>query len=377
MNKQDYYQTLGVSKTATKAEIKTAYRKAAMKYHPDRNPNNKAAEEKFKSAAEAYEVLSNKDKRAQYDQFGHAGMNNTGGHGGFGQGMNMDDIFENFGDIFGDIFGGSRPSQRRDQGLQPKRGHDLYKEITISLQEAFVGIKEEISYYHFISCSDCAGKGAQKGTKAQQCSECSGTGQKQFRQGFFMYSQPCAPCSGQGFSIPSPCSICKGQSRKQEYDKFNVTIPNGIFDNAELRISGKGDAGVYGGPAGDLFLKITVAKDKKFKRVQNDLVCSVMLTYPQLVLGSQVEIKSIDGTKHTIKIPKGCAVGQKITIPGKGFVQLSSKVRGNLIVVTQCYIPKKVSTEAKKALSEYSKIVGTNVNDSEGFITSFFKKFLG
>lgn len=375
MAKQDFYEILGVSREATQDEIKKAYRKSALKYHPDRNPDNKEAEEKFKKAAEAYEVLSDQQKRAQYDKFGHAGMGNgMGGHGGFN--MNMEDIFDHFGDIFGDIFGGRQARPGRATGPQPKRGHDLYKEITISLKDAFTGTKKDISYYHFVPCTTCDAKGAKKGTKAQQCITCHGMGQVQMRQGFFMYSQTCSACAGQGFIISSPCTECKGQSRKQVYDKFSVTIPKGIFDGAELRIPNKGDAGVFGGPSGNLYLRIKVQPDKKFKRVDDNLVTTVMLTYPQLVFGCQIEVESIDGTKHSLKIPKGCPVGKELIIAGKGFDKLRSNARGNFVIITKCHIPKKLDAEAKKLLQEYSKNIGTNVDNSEGGITGFFKRFL-
>ena len=377
-NKKDFYNILGVDRSAAKADIKSAYRKLALKYHPDRNPDNKAAEDKFKEAAEAYEVLSNDGKRQQYDQYGHAsqGMGDGGGHH-----ANMDDIFEQFGDIFGnmgDMFGGGNGRRRRGPvGPEPKRGHDLAKEVSITLKDAYLGKKEEINFYHFANCDDCKSKGMESGTKVVTCYSCGGAGQTQTRQGFFAFSQPCSPCGGHGFTIPSPCRNCKGQSRIQKYDKFSVNIPAGVYNDAELRISGKGDAGVYGGPSGELFLKIRVMPDKKFKRIDNDLVCSVMVTYPQLVLGSQLEIESIDGTKHTIKIPRGCPIGEKVMVAGKGFVNLRNKVRGNLIVITKCHVPKKISPAAKKALGEYFEEIGTDVADGGNSILGFFKKFLG
>jgi len=374
--KRDYYDVLGVSKSAKQKEIKSAYRKLAMKYHPDRNPGDKKAEDKFKEAAQAYEVLSDTDKRKKYDQFGHAGVDGSMGGGGFGQGMSMDDIFSSFGDIFGDIFGGG--DRRRGQnGLAPKRGHDLSKELSISLKESFTGTKQDIRYYHFFSCETCNNTGAQKGTSAQQCTTCQGAGQINRRQGFFMYSQTCSACAGQGFIIPSPCKACSGQSRTQKFDKFSITIPKGIFDGAELRVSGKGDAGVYGGPAGDLFLRIRVMPDKKFKRVGDDLECTVMLTYPQLVFGAHVEIENIDETKETIKIPKGCPVGEPIIIAGKGFALRQANGRGNLVVIPQCHIPKKLDAETKKLLDQYAQKIGNKVDSSTGGISGFFKKFLG
>lgn len=379
MNKTDYYKILGVERSATTDEIKTAYRKLAMKYHPDRNPGNKSAEEKFKEATEAYEVLGDTQKRTQYDQFGHAGTNGGMGGGGFGgqSSMNMDDIFENFGDIFGSMFGQGHGKSRRKKGPQPQAGLSLTKEITISLKEAFLGTKKEIAYYHFFECTACHATGARPGTSAQSCATCNGSGEMHFKQGFFMYSQACSACSGKGFTIPSPCGECGGQSRIQKYDKFTVTIPQGIYDDAELRVNGKADAGLYGGPAGDLFLKIHVQEDKNFKRDKDDLICTVMLTYPQLTLGCQLDIESIDGTKHAIKIPKGCPVGERIIITGEGFTKLRSKTRGNLVIITQCFIPQKLSADAKKKLQEYSDITGTQPSNTEGTISSFFKKFLG
>lgn len=375
MKQRDYYEVLGVAKTASADDIKKAYRKLALQYHPDRNPDNKEAEEKFKEAAQAYEVLSDEKKRKQYDQFGHNGPQSHG-HGGF-DGMNMDDIFSNFGDIFGDMFGQQQQKRRKKSGPTAVRGHDLYKEVEITLKEAYLGVKKELSYYHFVPCGTCDSKGMQPGTSVKTCDTCKGAGQMNFQQGFFVYSQPCNACSGQGFTIPSPCTACNGRSRVQKLDKFSVTIPEGIFDTAELRIGGKGDAGVYGGPSGDLFIKVHVEDDAKFKRKENDLVCSVMLTYPQLVLGSQIEIESIDGTKHAIKIPRGCEVGKEIIVPGKGFKSLRSNTRGNLVIITQCHIPTKLSTEAKEALSEYSQKIGTDTAESAGYIAGLFKRFLG
>ena len=371
--KRDYYEILGVPKTASADEVKKAYRTLALKYHPDRNPDDKAAEDKFKEAAEAYEVLSDQNKRSQYDQFGHAGAQ---GMGGFGQGgMNMDDIFDHFGDIFGSMFGGGSRGHSRATGPQPKQGHDLAQDITISLKDAYLGTKQDVSYYHFVSCAPCKGLGAKPGSKPTNCTKCHGSGQVQFRQGFFMYAQACDSCSGQGFIISTPCSTCNGKCRTQEYDKFSVTIPSGIYDGAELRITGKGDAGVFGGKSGDLYVRIHITPDKKFERMNDDLVSTLMLTYPQLVLGCQVEIENIDGTKQNVKVPRGCAVGEKIIVPGKGFKNLRSKIYGNLVIITQCHIPKKLDADTKKLLTQYSDKIGTAAED--GGILSFFKKFLG
>jgi molecular chaperone DnaJ len=378
MNTQkDYYSILDVPKTASADEIKAAYRKLALKYHPDRNPGNKDAEEKFKEAAQAYEILSDPEKRQKYDQFGHAAFQQSAGH----HDMNMEDVFEHFGDIFESMFGGSPTGSRKRASKktepEPQQGHDLAKEINITFKESFTGTKKEISYYHFFACDTCHGKGLKQGTSFAQCSTCKGAGQVTYRQGFFAYSQTCTSCGGQGYSIPSPCPTCKGQSRIQKMDKFFVTIPAGIADQAELRIADKGDAGVFGGPTGNLYIKVHVASNKNFRRVGNDLECRIMLTYPQLVLGCQLEIEHLDGSKENLKIPKGCPVDEHLIIPGKGFANLRSRAHGNMVVITQCAIPTKLSSEAKQALLTYADLVQQQPESKDGTIKGFFKKFLG
>lgn len=376
MEKRDYYEILGVSRTASADEIKKAYRKLALKYHPDRNPDDKESENKFKEAAEAYEVLSNDEKRRQYDQFGHAGPGQAGG--GFHGFTDMDDIFQQFGDIFGDIFGGAQQRKNKKAGPTPKRGQDIVKGMSITLKEAFVGTKKDVTYYHFVSCKTCRGSGMKKDTKAKTCNTCGGMGQMQYQQSIFIYTQTCSDCSGQGYTIPNPCPDCNGQSRVQKYDTINVAIPRGIFHGAELRVADKGDAGVFGGPSGDLILKISVQQDAHFTRVQDNIECTISLTYPQLVFGAQVDIENIDGTKETITIPQGCPVGKRITVTGKGFPKIRGRGRGNLLVTTTCDIPTSLKPGAEETLRTYSEQIGTKVNDKqEGIISGFFKKFLG
>ena len=377
--KADFYETLGVSKTATPDEVKKAYRTLAMKFHPDRNPNNKEAETKFKQIAEAYEIISDPQKRATYDRGGHSAFENGGGghgYGGHGGQPNMDDIFENFGDIFGSIFGSQKARQKRGTPA-PQRGHDLAQNLTITLQEAFLGCKKEVGSYRFLLCDGCKGSGCAGDSKPKTCTRCHGAGQTINQQGIFSFAQPCSPCQGSGFVIATPCTTCKGQSRIQKHERFTVNVPAGIYDAAEMRVAGKGDAGVFGGPAGDLFVTIAIAPEKRFFRRELDLVTHLNLTYPQLVFGCQIEIESIDGTKETIKIPQGCPVNKEIKIVGRGFASLQGKARGSLVIVTQCDIPKTLNSETKKSLTDFAEKLGNQSTASEGGISGFFKKFLG
>ena len=378
MSKTDFYDLLGVSRSATTAEIKAAYRKMAMKYHPDRNPGNAEAEKKFKAASEAYDVLSSDQKRQQYDQMGHSAYKQTGGTGPGGHGgMNMDDIFENFGDIFGSMFGGGHSRRRGGpRGPVAQRGHDLKQALDITLKESFTGTEKEVGYYRFLACKTCDAKGVKPGTSIKTCMECKGEGKRVIQQGFFMYEQACGTCSGHGYQIESPCTSCRGQCRTQQYDKFTVTIPKGIYDTAELRVTGRGDAGIYGGQSGDLFIKVSIKPDPIFKRVKDDLVRTVRLTYPQLVLGCQIEVESIDGASYTFKIPRGCQGGDNIIKSGAGFQRVNSSIRGNFVVVTECYIPKKITPEERKNLLEYSDMIGSDVQKNEAS-GGFFKRFLG
>lgn len=374
MTKRDYYEILGVSKSASKDEIKKAYRKLAIKHHPDKNPDNKESEDKFKEASEAYEVLSNETKRKKYDNFGHSGMQSGADYHEY---SDFGDIFSNFGDIFSDLFGGGQRQRQNKTGLTPQRGHDLSYKIEISFKESYLGIKKDIRIYHYVKCDTCNSSGCKPGTKPTKCSNCGGTGSINYRQGFFSFAQPCNSCGGQGFIITTPCSTCYGKSRIQKKDLLTINIPAGIHNGAELRVKSKGDAGVYGGTFGDLYLNVKVKEDKKFWRKNNDLITNLNLTYPQLVLGCQVDIENIDNQVTSIKIPKGCSVGKQITIPGKGFSVPGSFSRGNLVVITKCHIPTRLNAGAKKLLIEYSEKIGNDTKSSDSSISGFFKKFLG
>jgi len=372
MATKDYYGLLGVTRSASAADIKAAYRKLALKYHPDRNPKNKEAEEKFKEITAAYNVLSDEQKRQQYDQFGAEGMQMGAGSGG--PHVNMEDIFEN---IFSDIFQQGGGKRKKSATVTARRGNDLQKKISLTLKESFVGLNYELKIYRFITCTTCEGRGAPKGSQPTTCTMCEGEGQVTYRQGIFAFGQTCPTCHGEGVIITHPCTACKGQSRIQAYDTFTVTIPAGVVDNEDIRIPKKGDASLYGGPAGDLFLTVQVAPDKKFTRVGNDLVAQLMLTYPQLVLGSQVDVASIDGSHESIKIPKGCPVGERVVVKGKGFTHPRTGASGDFVLVTNCSIPKSISTEARALLKEYATILDEKPTEHNGGIIGFFKKFLG
>jgi len=376
MSKRDYYEVLGVAKSASQDEIKKAYRKQALKYHPDRNPDNKDAEDKFKVAAEAYGVLSDSGKKNKYDQFGHASVD---GAQQYSQG-DFSDIFNSFGDIFSDLFsaGGGGQHRQRSTGPAPQGGHDLSQAVEIDLKESYLGCKKDIKLYRYVACDECSGSGCYGSTKPSQCHTCQGRGKVHFQQGFFTYQQSCSDCQGQGFKITSPCSNCRGRSRVQKYDRFSITVPAGIYDKADLRVSGKGDAGVFGGQSGDLYVSVGVRSEKNFFRRKDDLVVELSLSYPQLVLGCQVEIENIDGAKLLVKIPQGCPVGQELLIPGKGFPVLKSRAsRGNFIIKTQCIIPKKINVELKENLRDYAKKLELHIEKSNSGFSGFFKKFLG
>ena len=373
--KSDYYKILGVDRSSSVDEIKKAYRKLAIKHHPDKNSGNKQSEEKFKEAAEAYEVLSNDQKRKKYDQFGHSGMDmGTDYH----QYSDIGDILSNFGDIFDNIFGSSGRRQRSNDGSPiSQKGHDLSQNIAITLQESYVGCKKDIRVYRFVVCEKCRGTATKIGTKPASCVGCDGRGQTLYQQGFFSFAQPCTTCKGQGFVITDPCSGCRGQSRTQSYEKLSVKVPIGVDDSVELRISGKGDAGIFNGTAGDLYIVINIQPHKKFYRRNDDLTTFLNLTYPQLTLGCQVEIETLDGSKDTVKIPRGCPVNHEIIIPGKGFRNIQGYGSGNLVIQTRCDIPKKISKDTKEALLAYADKLGNDSQAKNNGISGFFKRFLG
>ena len=348
MSKRDYYEILGVSRTATEPEIKSAYRKLALQFHPDRNPGDKAAEEKFKEAAEAYAVLADTDKRHMYDRFGHAGLGGAA-TGGFDPTVftGFEDILGGLGDIFGfgDVFGGGR----RRGG--PQRGADLRYDLEISFEEAARGAETAIQIPRQEACESCHGTGAAPGSTPTTCPQCHGRGQLRYQQGFFTVARTCGQCRGTGSVIAKPCSTCRGAGRVQKDRKLTVRIPPGIATGQRLRISGEGEAGLAGGPVGDLYVVIHVQEHPFFHREGNDLYCEIPLNFPTLALGGEIRIPTLEG-EDTFKIPEATQTGTSFRIRGQGMPDVTGGQRGDLIVTVKVITPKKLSKDQKKLLEQ-------------------------
>lgn len=365
---RDYYDVLGVSKNATEAELKKAYRKMAMKYHPDRNPEDKEAEHKFKEVNEAYSVLSNSQQRAAYDQFGHAGVNQgagagPGGAGGFGGGaFNFGDIF---GDIFGDVFGGGGRQQRQ-------RGADLSYALTITLEEAVGGMTKQFTIPNWVACADCHGSGAKKGTSASTCSDCHGAGQVQIQQGFLSIQQPCPRCRGAGKVISDPCRTCSGQGRVKDRKKLSVKIPPGVDNGDQIRLSGEGEYGGPGGSPGDLFVQIRVQPHAIFKREGADLFCEIPISFTTAALGGDVFVPTIDG-KCKLKIPAETQSGKLFRLRGKGVKPVRSSMTGDLICQVSIETPVHLTKEQKALLNDFEASIEANKEKHTPKSTSWFK----
>ena len=352
MSKRDYYEVLGVTRTATEVEIKSAYRKLALKHHPDRNPGDKAAEEKFKEAAEAYAVLADTDKRHMYDRFGHAGLGGAA-TGGFDPTVftGFEDILGGLGDIFGigEMFGG----QRRRGG--PQRGADLRYDLEISFDESAKGVETTIQIPRNETCETCHGSGAAPGSKPQTCPQCQGRGQLRYQQGFFTVARTCGQCRGSGSIISSPCTTCRGSGRVQQQRKLTVKIPAGIASGQRLRLSGEGESGAGGGPAGDLYVVVHVQEHPFFHRDGNDLFCEIPLNYPTLALGGEIAIPTLEGAE-TFKIPEGTQSGATFRLRGRGMADVvSGRARGDLLVTVKVVTPKKLTKDQRKLLEELAE----------------------
>jgi molecular chaperone DnaJ len=368
MAKRDYYDVLGINKSASPEDIKSAYRKLAVKYHPDKNPGDKAAEDKFKEASEAYGVLSDKSKKENYDNFGHAAFENggggQGGFGGFG-GSDFSDIFEDF---FGDFGGGGRRNSRRSSS---NRGSDLRYDLSITLEEAYSGKKQNIQFSSSDKCSTCKGNGSKPGFTADRCTYCGGNGKVRSNQGFFTVQQTCPQCSGSGEEITNPCIDCGGSGNKQTSKKISVTIPKGVDDGTRIRLAGKGEAGSRGGANGDLYLFISVKSHELFKRSDENLFFEFPISIADAALGTTIEIPTIDGGKAKIKIPEGTQSGKQFRLKGKGMPYMRGSGTGDLYVQINTEVPISLNKEQKELLEKFREIENEKSNPS---IKQFFKK---
>jgi molecular chaperone DnaJ len=348
VSKADYYEILGVSRDASDQELKSAYRKLALKHHPDRNPGDHAAEERFKEASEAYQVLSDADKRAAYDRYGHAGLSGGGGGGPFSGSVDIGDIF---GDLFGEMFsmGGSSHRATRQQ-----RGDDLRFDLTIDFEAAIFGTESEIKIRRLETCSTCNGRGTASTRGPSVCSQCQGRGQVRYQQGFFAVARACPACGGTGQIIGDPCTTCRGETRVPKELNLNVKVPPGVEDGTRIRYGGEGDAGRYGGSKGDLYVVLSIRRHEFFEREGNHLRCVIPISFPQAALGAEIEIDAIDGPV-SIKIPEGTQSGRELRIRGRGVPILNGKGNGDLIVKVVVEIPRKLSRSQRDLVSQLAE----------------------
>lgn len=371
-NKRDYYEVLGVERGASDADIKKAYRKLAKQYHPDVNPGDKAAEAKFKEINEAYEVLSDPQKRAKYDQFGHAGMD-PNGFGGFGGGFGDFD-FGGIGDIFETFFGGAGFGRSTRSRTGPQKGSDLKYTMEIDFEEAAFGVEKEISISRMESCPTCHGTGAKPGTEPVTCRHCNGTGQVQYKQstpfGQFVNIKTCDVCHGEGKIIASPCEECSGKGKVRKNVKIKINVPAGIDDGQTISLRGEGEPGARGGPSGDLFISIRVRHHPIFQRQGNDVICEIPITFVQGALGAEMEVPTLDGkVKYTI--PEGTQTGTVFRLKGKGIPFLRGNGRGDQYVKVHIEVPRKLDEKQKALLREFAELSGDDVHEQR---KSFFDK---
>lgn len=376
MSKRDCYEVLGVARDATDQQIKSAYRKLALKYHPDRNPGDHTAEERFKEAAEAYAILADRDKRSLYDRFGHAGV--SGAAAGAGAGFDPT-IFADFGDIFaglGDVFGfGDLFGGRRRRG-GPQRGADLRYDLEITFEEAAEGAETTIQIPREETCETCKGTGAAPGTTPETCSHCRGTGQLRFQQGFLTVARPCPTCRGTGKVISKPCQACRGAGRIGRERKITVKIPAGIATGQRLRLYGEGEHGSAGGPPGDLYVVVHVQEHPIFQREGDDLYCELPVTFPVAALGGSIRVPSLNG-QEALDIPAGTQPGARFRLRGKGMPNVSGRGRGDLYVIVRIDVPKKLSRDQKQLLEELAKTLPQehlDVSAADAAEKPFFEK---
>ena len=367
MAKRDYYDILGVDKSASKDEIKKAYRTTAFKYHPDKNPNNKVAEDKFKEASEAYSILSDNSKKTNYDQFGHAAFEGGGGSQGFGDfnSSSFSDIFEDF---FGDFSGESRSTGRRSSGT---RGNDLRYDLSINLEDAYKGLEKKIDYTTYKKCDSCVGSGAEPGSKPIKCDYCKGNGKIRSSQGFFTVQQTCPQCHGNGETIGKACKKCSGGGKIQSDESVSVKIPKGVDDGTRIRLSGKGEAGNKSGAYGDLYLFISVQNHSLFKRSEENLFFELPITFADAALGTAIEVPCINGSKVNVKIPAGTQYGKQLRLKDKGMPVLRKSSFGDLYIRIIPEVPISLSKKQKELLEEFKKLENTKLSPT---IKSFFEK---
>ena len=363
--KADFYETLGVGKSADEKELKSAFRRLAMECHPDRNPGDAAAERRFKEINEAYEVLRDPQKRAAYDRFGHAAFENGGMGGGFSSGGfssgGFADIFE---DIFGDMMGGRRRSGGRD------RGSDLRYNMEITLEEAYAGKTAQIRVPTSVSCDECSGSGARPGTQPTTCAMCSGSGRVRASQGFFSIERTCPQCQGRGQTITDPCQKCAGQGRVTEERSLSVNIPAGIEDGTRIRLANEGEAGLRGGPSGDLYIFLSIRPHEIFQRDGADLYCKVPISMTTAALGGQFEVASLDGTQTRVKVPEGTQNGRQFRLKGKGMPVLRQPQIGDLYIQVAVETPQNLSRRQRELLEEFEQLSSKeNSPQSNGFFT--------
>ena len=374
--KRDYYEVLGVSKGASDDEIKKAYKKMARQYHPDLNPDNKEAEEKFKEVNEAYEVLSDADKKSRYDQFGHAGVDPNFGAGGFGGGFDGGFDFGDLGDIFGSFFGGGfGGGGRRTNPNAPQRGESIRLSLTISFEEAAFGCEKSVTVERMEQCDTCHGSGCAAGTTPEVCPECRGSGVVQVRRqtpmGVFATSAPCSKCGGKGKIIHQPCGSCRGEGTVRKRRTIQASVPAGIDNGQTISIRGQGHAGKNGGPAGDLLVTITVRPHELFRREGTSVLCEAPITYAQAVLGAELEIPTIDG-KVKYELPEGTQSGTTFRLKGKGIPSINGRGRGDQYVTVYIETPRNLNREQKEALKKFAETLGENNYEER---RKFFKKF--
>ena len=374
--KRDYYEVLGVDKNASEADIKRAYRKMAKENHPDLHPGDKECEARFKEANEAYEVLSNPDKKAKYDQFGFAGVDpNYGGGAGYGGGFNGDFDFGDLGDIFGSFFGGGSGGGRRTNPNAPPRGESLRMSLTISFEEAAFGCEKEVTVDRMEQCGTCHGNGCAPGTSPEVCPDCHGSGQVQVRRqtpmGVFATSSPCPKCGGKGKIIHQPCKDCHGTGAVRKRKTIQASIPAGIDNGQTISIRGQGHAGKNGGPAGDLLITITIRPHELFRREGTSVLCEAPITFAQAVLGAELEIPTIDG-KVKYDLPEGTQSGTTFRLKGKGIPSINGRGRGDQYVTVYIETPRNLNKEQKEALKKCAETMGDNNYEER---KKFFKKF--